>query len=82
MNDILSIPSSAVTIGFERTSYTVNEADGTAVVSVAVLSGDLSRAVVVGFNTMDDSATSTGRQSKKTSKYLDFYIYLFLNFLK
>ena len=39
----------------------MNEADGTVVIGVAVLSGDLSREVVVGFNTMDDSATSTGR---------------------
>ena len=38
-------------------SYTVNEADGAAVVTVAVLFGVLSEDVVVGFNTQDDSAT-------------------------
>ena len=46
-------------------SYTVNEADGTAVVGMAVLFGDLSREVVVRFTTMDDSATSTGRWTSK-----------------
>ena len=38
----------------------MNEDDGTVIVGVAVLSGDLSREVVVRFNTMDDSATSVG----------------------
>ena len=52
----------AATIGFELTSYTVDEVDGVVVVGVALLSGDLSREVVVRFNTMDDSATSTGKQ--------------------
>ena len=39
----------------------MNETDGTAIVGVAVLSGMLSREVVVRFNTMDDTATSTGK---------------------
>ena len=54
-------------------SYTVNEADGTAVVGVAVLFGNLSREVVVRFNTMDDSATSTGTQ---TARLFEIYFYV------
>ena len=46
-----------VTIGFVDESYTVRESDGEAVVTVAVLSGELSQDVVVGFNTQEDSAT-------------------------
>ena len=38
----------------------MNEDDGEIVVGIRVLSGDLSRNVVVGFTTDDDSATSTG----------------------
>ena len=49
--------TAGVTIGFVNESYTVNEADGTALVTVAVLSGELSEDVVVGFNTQDISAT-------------------------
>ena len=43
----------------------MNEADGTVAVGVAILSGDLSREVVVRFTTMDNSATSTGRWTSK-----------------
>ena len=38
-------------------SYTVGESDREAVVTVAVLSGELSQDVVVGINTQEDSAT-------------------------
>ena len=56
----LSCHISAATIGFERTSYTVDENNGTVIVGVAVLSGSLSRNVVVRFNTADDTARSEG----------------------
>ena len=49
-------PSIGVTIGFVETSYSVDESDGSAVVTVAVLSGELSDDVVVGFVTLDDTA--------------------------
>ena len=39
----------------------MNENNGTAVVGVAVLSGSLSRDVVVRFNTADDTARSEGK---------------------
>ena len=38
----------------------MNEDDDEVVVGIRVLSGDLSRTVIVGFTTDDDSATSTG----------------------
>ena len=47
----------AVTIGFENTFYSVDESSGSLTVDVAVLSGDLSRDVVVRFDTRRDSAT-------------------------
>ena len=47
-----------VTIGFVNTIYSVSESDGIAVVSVAVLSGELSDNVVVRLTTQDGSATS------------------------
>ena len=50
-------PSAGVTIGFVETEYSVDEDDGSALVTVAVLSGELSEDVVVGFNTQDDTAT-------------------------
>ena len=40
-----------------ETLYGVDENDGSIVVTVAVLSGELSEDVVVGFNTQDDTAT-------------------------
>ena len=49
--------SIGVTIGFVETLYSVDENDGSIVVTVAVLSGELSEDVVVGFNTQDDTAT-------------------------
>ena len=53
--------TTGVTIGFVDESYTVRESDGEAVVRVAVLSGELSHDVVVGFNTQEDSATGVYR---------------------
>ena len=50
-----------MTIGFDDTSYTVNESDGEVSVSVGVLTGDLSRDIIIGFNTVDVSATSTSK---------------------
>ena len=40
-----------------ETLYSVDENDGSIAVTVAVLSGELSEDVVVGFNTQDDTAT-------------------------
>ena len=48
-----------VTIGFVNTTYSVSESDGIAVVSVAVLSGELSDDVVVRLTTRGGSATRT-----------------------
>ena len=46
----------AVSIGFDPTSYQVNEDDGVAVVTVKVLSGELSDTVIVDFTTTDGTA--------------------------
>ena len=62
---ILSCHISAATIGFERTSHTVDEDNGPVIVGVAVLSGSLSRDVVVRFNTEDDTARSEGEINQK-----------------
>ena len=51
--------STDVTIGFEKTLYTVDELQGQAVVGVAILDGTLSQDVVVGVNTEDGTAIST-----------------------
>ena len=51
-----SSSSTAVTIGFNDTAYTVTEG-GSASVSVSVLSGTLARDVVVTLQTEDGTAT-------------------------
>ena len=51
-----SSSSSAVTIGFNATAYTVTEGSSVSV-SVSVLSGTLARDVVVTVQTGDDTAT-------------------------
>ena len=48
-----------VTIGFNRTNYSVNEADGSVALTVQILDGILDRTAVVNFFTTDGSATST-----------------------
>ncbi len=49
-----------VTIGFDPSSFSVNETDGTATFTVRVLVGILERSASVTFSTMDGTATSTG----------------------
>ena len=46
-----------ITVGFDPTNYEVNEADGTAVLSVVLLNGTLERDVTVLFETAPDSST-------------------------
>ena len=55
-----SFSSSAVTIGFNATAYTVTEGDS-ASVSVSVLNGTLARDVVVTLQTVADTATGSKR---------------------
>ena len=50
-----------VQIGFEEILYMVNEADGQVVLSVAVLSGQLSSDVLIRINTADNSAVGKFR---------------------
>ena len=54
-----------VTIGFQPVSYTVQEEDGFATVTVAVLQGTLARDVLVEFE------TTTGTASKRYIFILD-----------
>lgn len=53
---------SATRIGFEETSYTVNEEIGRVVVSVAILDGELSNNVRVRFTTENDTASIYNHQ--------------------
>ena len=46
-----------VTIGFGRSSYTIDEGDNGVMFMVHVTSGSLSRPVEVGFSTQDETAT-------------------------
>ena len=46
-----------VTIGFGRSSYTIDEGDNRVTFMVQVTSGSLSRPVQVGFSTEDETAT-------------------------
>jgi hypothetical protein len=57
-------PFTAVTIGFDSTDYTVNEADGSVTLMVRLLNGILEREVVVDFETTPGSATSSGNLKK------------------
>ena len=52
-----------VQIGFEEILYMVNEADGQVVLSVAVLSGQLSSDVLIRINTEDNSAVGKFRDN-------------------
>ena len=45
-----------VTIGFGRSSYTIDESDGSVMFMVHVTNGSLSRPVQVGFSTEDETA--------------------------
>lgn len=65
-----------VVIGFTETSYEVNEDDGEAVARAEVLSGELSREVVVRFNTSDGTATGIG-VCKLNYNIQNFYSCLF-----
>ena len=58
VHQLMSIHHTGVTIGFVETLYAVKENDGSAVVTVAVLSGQLSQDVVINFDTQDGSAIS------------------------
>ena len=49
--------SSAVTIGFDATSYTITESANSVSVSVSMQSGSLARDVIVTVQTVDGTAT-------------------------
>ena len=55
-------PSTAVVIGFQAEVYSVSESDGQAIVTVAVLGGQLSRTVEVQLLTQDGNATGIHTQ--------------------
>ena len=61
---------SGVVIGFGSTEYSVEASAGEAIVSVRILSGQLSRSLLVTLQTADDSAI--GRFSKISFQILSF----------
>ena len=60
--------SSAVTIGFNPTTYSVSEDVGSVTVAVSLLSGILSRDVIVSLHTMNN--TAIGESLNKLSQLI------------
>ena len=56
---LLNHEYTVVIIGFDQTSYTVEEGDGRVTLTVSVQSGQLGRTVLATVTTEDDTATST-----------------------
>ena len=54
-----SLSNTDVTIGFDLTEYSVDEADGSVSLTVRVLAGQLARTVSIDFFTQDGTAIST-----------------------
>ena len=71
-----SSSSTAITIGFNDTAYTVTEG-GSASVSVSVLSGTLARDVVVTLQTED--GTATGRAANEVRKFVAINVFFQLD---
>lgn len=46
----------AITIGFRRSVYAVNESDGTVNIEIGVLEGSLQREVTISLSTRDSTA--------------------------
>ena len=71
----LSLSSSEVTIGLDRTQYTVGEGNGTVTVCVVIASGEFARPATMELSTQD--ITATGKLSKyivmKNTKHKLFF---------
>jgi len=62
--EIVSFPFSAVTIGFNTTSYSVREDAGNVSVNISVQAGTLDRDVIVTLTTMNSTAMRECRKKR------------------